>query len=755
MKNKKKILLALSLGLILTSCGGEGGENADISSSEENLSPESTETSGGVKSEDLTFTPGTYTGLGDGYNGDLELEVTFDENSLTDIEVKNSLETDKVGNAAFPIVFEDMVKANGSGVDNVSGATISTAAVKQAVNDAASQADVSDMDQFKENTVEHVPGEDIVEEYDVVVVGGGGAGVMAATEAALQGNTVVIVEKNAEIGGNTLVSGGQYQSTMPYLVWDIDDPDATTGEYKGKTYDKVKSDFGRIHTLETILNWEEKEFDESNYEDFVAGDIEELSKRGVHEEYLPLLQDLKKEIQAYLDWAKPQLEDGKKENELTLFSTTNLHKFQSYYGGIRPSADGQEWIYGDYELVSQMVDEGQEIKPWLEDLGSRFVDDEQNTLIGGLWQRQNQFIGAEIDGQMQEGRWATYFEAPKQKILSLSDDNKIMVRTTATSLIESDGKVTGIEGQMYDGTKVTLNAKKGVILATGGYAANIDMVKDTNDYWDEDYLDGRLGTTNRNSLQGDGIEMAQELGAQTIGEGFTQMMPLGWVQGGNLAFGGGEDVIYLSPQTGQRYVDESAERDVLSLAAFENGMEHNDVKGVFIEIGNKDTGIPGPYLYQDEDVEMRQYVRDLDGAEELFKELDIDISKDQLEDAIREYDMYVMGESDDLEVPKESYRSIIGNADQDENGKYDPETYDIGEIRIRFLAPSTHHTMGGLLVDTGRHVLDENEEKIDGLYAAGEVTGNIHGGNRLGGNAILEIIASGRIAAKNIEIDNQ
>ena len=66
------------------------------------------------------------------------------------------------------------------------------------------------------------------------------------------------------------------------------------------------------------------------------------------------------------------------------------------------------------------------------------------------------------------------------------------------------------------------------------------------------------------------------------------------------------------------------------------------------------------------------------------------------------------------------------------------------------MAPSTHHTMGGVVVDTERHVLDTKGNVIDGLYAAGEVTGGIHGGNRLGGNAIVEILVSGRIAADTI-----
>jgi fumarate reductase flavoprotein subunit len=71
------------------------------------------------------------------------------------------------------------------------------------------------------------------------------------------------------------------------------------------------------------------------------------------------------------------------------------------------------------------------------------------------------------------------------------------------------------------------------------------------------------------------------------------------------------------------------------------------------------------------------------------------------------------------------------------------------------MAPSTHHTMGGIVVDTDRHVLNAAGEVIPGLYAAGEVTGGIHGGNRLGGNAIVEIFVSGRTAAKAITEDNQ
>ena len=86
---------------------------------------------------------------------------------------------------------------------------------------------------------------------------------------------------------------------MPYLVWDPADPDATTGVgYDGNTYNKVVESVATLDELKTILGWSEEPFDEAYYKDheFVAGDIAELSKRGVHAEYLQTLKDLKAEF---------------------------------------------------------------------------------------------------------------------------------------------------------------------------------------------------------------------------------------------------------------------------------------------------------------------------------------------------------------------------------------------------------------------------------------------------------------------------
>ena len=710
---------------------------------------------------ELAFTAGTYTGKASGYNGEVELAVTFSDTAVTAVELVSSKETQYVGDVAFEPMFADIVEANGSGVDTVSGATFTSAAIRNAVNDAAEQAGCTNMDAFKSDKVVHEAQAPIEETYDVVIVGAGGAGIAAAAQAAQDGNTVLVIEKNAQVGGNTLVSGGQYQSVMPYLVWDPADPDATTGVgYDSNTYNKVVESAATLNELKTILNWSEEPFDEEYYKDheFVAGDIEELSKHGVHAEYLPTLQALKAEIQQYLDWAEPKVEAG--AGELTLFSTVNLHIFQTYYGGLRPSADMSSWIYGDFDLVNQFIQGGQELKQWLEAQGSTFVEDTQPTLIGALWYRENEFIGATIDGVDYPGRWGTYFQAPMNTLLNTAEtaaSNKIMLRTTAEELIVEDGKVTGVKGTMYDGTPVTAHANKGVIMATGGYAANLQMVVDTNVYWSNEYVSTSTKTTNRSSLQGDGITMAQAAGADVTGMGFTQMMPISWIDNGNLAFGGGNYAVYINPTTGKRFVDETSERDVLSLAEFRNGIEHNGTKGVFIEIANAEAKIPGPYLYGNEDVEWRQYVRTVDQLADLFASLGLDTDAATVRETIENYDKAIMAGEQPEDVKKTNPNRLIGSAEKDENGNYLPDTYTLDgvELRVRFMAPSTHHTMGGIKVDTERHALDVNGNIVPGLYAAGEVTGGIHGGNRLGGNAIVEIYVSGRTAAQAVTADNK
>ena len=706
----------------------------------------------------LKFKAGTYETVTQGQNGDIRLSVTFSESAITDIKVLEQKETPHVGDIVFDRLIPQIIEANGTGVDALSGATVTSKALKKGVADAALEAKVSNIDKFQAQGLPKKDIEPVEGTWDVVIIGAGGAGLAAAAEAAQQGNTVLIMEKNAEMGGNTLVSGGIFQSVMPYMVWDPARPDAKTGVgYDGKTYDKAKSEPGCIKDLETILNWDEKPFDAEYYvtHEYEPGNIEEMSLHGVHSEYLPVLKALKKEISAYLKWARPKLQKGAHESDLTLFSTKNLHIFQTYYGGLRQSDDKKEWVYSDIRMVSQMVEQGQELKPWLASMGVTFLE-RQIIIVGALWFRGNKLLGADIDtdgdGKKEhfDGNWGAYIMAPYTTFKQANKENRILKSTAAGELIQEGGRIKGVKGTMADGTPVTAYARKGVIIATGGYAANLEKVMETNRYWNEQYITKRMASTNRASQQGDGLDMAQAAGAAVTGMGWTQLMPLSYIDYGNIAFGSVSDAVFISTKTGRRFVDESLERDVISMKAFENGITLMGKKGAYLYIGGEETTEPNEV--RGVDIPGKQYACKPDKLPELLKSLRINVKADSILKAIRDYDMAIIDGKQPADVSKRYATSIIGKAKRNADGTYDKSTYSLENttLTIRPLAPATHHTMGGLVVDEKRHVLDASGKPIPGLYAAGEVTGGIHGGNRLGGNALTEILVSGRIAAASV-----
>lgn len=718
----------------------------------------------GCKQEvSMTFQAGTYEVTTQGQNGDIRLSVTFSDSCITDIKVLDQHETPHIGDIVYDELIPQIIKANGTGVDALTSATVTSRALIKGVTEAANMANVSDGEQFKKASLPKKETKPVEGTWDVVIIGAGGAGLAAAAEAAQQGNTVLVIEKNAEIGGNTLVSGGIFQSVMPYLVWDPAHPDAKTGVgYDGKTYDKAKSGQGCIKDLETILGWDEKAFDAAYYQahPYEPGNIEELAPHGVHAEYLPVLKALKQEITAYMAWARPKLARGVPETDLTLFSTKNLHIFQTYYGGLRQSADKQEWVYSDLRMVNQMVEQGQELKPWLANMGVTFLE-RQIIIVGALWFRGNKMLGADIDTdgdgtpEHYDGNWGAYIMAPYTTFIRANKENRVLKSTAAKELIEEGGRVRGVKAVMADGTPVTAHARKGVIIATGGYAANIRKVIDTNRYWNQDNLTMRMASTNRNSQRGDGLDMAEKAGAALTGMGWTQLMPLSYTDYGNLAFGSVSDAVFISLKNGRRFVDESLERDVLSAKAFENGVSLYGKRGVYLYIGGEETTEPNET--RGVDVPGKQYACKPAQLPELLKSLRINVSADSILNAIRDYDMAVMNGGQPADVNKRYATNTIGNVKRRKDGTYDKSTYSLENttLTIRPLAPATHHTMGGLVVDDKRHVLDANGMPIPGLYAAGEVTGGIHGGNRLGGNALTEILVSGRIAASSVTRDGK
>ncbi|MBE6107657.1 MAG: FAD-dependent oxidoreductase [Erysipelotrichaceae bacterium] len=151
------------------------------------------------------MTPGTYTSVGTGYKGDIKLDVTVTEDAITDITVVEHKESMGIGAEALDVLVEEVLKYQTTGVDSITGATVTSYAFKSTVKGALEQAG-ADLEQFTAKV--DVEAQEKTIDADVVVVGGGAAGMMSALYAANEGLNVVLVEKSGIVGGASAMAGG-------------------------------------------------------------------------------------------------------------------------------------------------------------------------------------------------------------------------------------------------------------------------------------------------------------------------------------------------------------------------------------------------------------------------------------------------------------------------------------------------------------------------------------------------------------------
>jgi fumarate reductase flavoprotein subunit len=303
--------------------------------------------------------------------------------------------------------------------------------------------------------------------------------------------------------------------------------------------------------------------------------------------------------------------------------------------------------------------------------------------------------------------------------------NEILLETKADSLIIENNQVTGVQATRADGTRITLRAGKGVVLATGGYGSNTRMVQQYDNYWGN--IPDNAKTTNASGSTGDGIIMAQTAGADLVGMGFVQMMPTSDNKTGDLFTGliprFPANYIFVNNQ-GRRFINEGSARDTLAKSAFEQP------DGVFFMIADADIAEEAKWL-TDPEVEVRNgRALRANTLEELAALIQVDPAA--------------------LVAEMQKYNSYVDSGRDPDTGKTAfLLKVDTAPYYATPRAPAIHHTMGGLRIDAGTHVLKTDGQPIRGLYAAGEVTGGVHSGNRLGGNAIADIFVHGRIAGRN------
>lgn len=381
------------------------------------------------------------------------------------------------------------------------------------------------------------------------------------------------------------------------------------------------------------------------------------------------------------------------------------HYTQTYEGGHKVAKP---------ELVKVLTDNALDGVNWLEDYGLEWKE-KVGSVVGAMWERSNQTV---------EPLGTGYINVLEKT--ALDNGCEILLNTEATELIMDGDKVIGIKAEGKD-TNYTLLANKGVIMATGGYAANPEMVREylADGVYTKDNLPEKITSTNAPGLTGEGILMAEDIGANVIDMEHIQLLPMP----GN-RFGPSinvEDSFFIN-KDGNRYVKEDGGRDELCLATFEQ------TDGEYYMINDSKVISEDRLTLSGEKLDVlidKGIVVEADTLEDLAKAIDVPV--ENLVKTTETFNEYVEKKED-----PEFGRSVWG------------EKIEEGPFYATLRFPALHHTMGGIDINTKAEVLDADGNVIPGLYAAGEVTGGIHGANRLGGNAIADIVVFGRIAGQSV-----
>ncbi|WP_304855282.1 flavocytochrome c [Adlercreutzia caecimuris] len=378
---------------------------------------------------------------------------------------------------------------------------------------------------------------------------------------------------------------------------------------------------------------------------------------------------------------------------------------------------------GTPELVHYLTDNALDSVHWLESLGVEFKD-ECDSATGSLGQRSH--YPATPSGN-------TYIRSFQKFISDNADKITLLNDMQATELITNEaGDVVGVKA-LYDGAdEVTVNAKA-VIIATGGFGANVEYRQSVNDgVWKEVVLDDSIGCTNiKPCAQGEGLALAEGAGAELIGLSDIQLHPCGTPGTGLMEDirTSGRNRIFVNKE-GKRFVNEGAELDVLC-------------KNIFAQPDGTYWVVVNTLRYPDPDepdangatinnMLALQHIVTGETVDELAKAMDVDAAN--------------------LQASIDAYNAVVGGA-EDEFGFVADNTADAEMVDGPWYAcrkvPTVHHTMGGIRVNVESEAVSADGKVIPGLYAAGEVTGGIHGSNRLGGNAIADCMTFGRNAGTN------
>ena len=306
----------------------------------------------------------------------------------------------------------------------------------------------------------------------------------------------------------------------------------------------------------------------------------------------------------------------------------------------------------------------------------------------------------------------------------------ILHNCQASELLTEGDAVVGARARRGNGSEVTVNAKS-VVIATGGFGANIEYRQQVNTgVWSSVKLDAGIGCTNINPCaQGEGLQLARGVGADLVGLSDIQLHPCGTPGTGLMEDirTSGRNRIFVNKE-GRRFVNEGAARDTLCQAIF--AQPDSTYYIVVNTLRYPDATTPDSNGSTIENMVATGHVIAADTLEELAAATGMDATN--------------------LQTSIDTYNTIVAGKAEDEFGFVADNTADAQMTEGPWYAcrkvPTVHHTMGGIRVNLSSQACDAAGNPIAGLYACGEVTGGLHGENRLGGNAIADCVTFGRNA---------
>ena len=648
-----------------------------------------------------------YTGKATGM-GEVTAKLIIADGHIVGVTLTGDNETPGIGSKAIEELPSKIVEAQSADVDGVAGATITSNAVKEAVKAAMAEAGLEDAaaESAADDAALTVALEDAADgTYAATAQGFGGD---ITVDVTLSGGKIADVKIVGD--SETPGLGAVAVEKMPAQLLEAQSADVDGVAGATVSSSAIRAAFGDALAKAGV--------DASTLVKQVAAQTAEKTQEtrdvdvvivGAGGAGMSAAITAKQQGKTVLLLEKMPYVGGN-----TTKATGGMNAAETHYQAEQGIEDSVEQFVEDTmkgghninnpDLVRTLAEKSADAINWLDEIGAPLP---KVSFSGGA---TNARIHAPADGSGVGGYLVNCFSETMEKL-----GIEVLLETKANEIIMVDGAAAGVKAESPD-KELTINAKA-VILTTGGFGANEEMYCT--------YRPDLRGTvtTNAPGATGDGIVMAQAVGADLVDIDQIQLHPTVEQATSMLITEGvrGDGAILVN-QSGVRFVNELLTRDVVSAAELEQ---------------------EGQYAYVIFDQNLREGLK----ATEKYIKNGI-VTEGETIEALAEklgIDPAVLAKT------LADWNDAVAAGEDKEFGRTTGMEHDLSKAPYYAIkvAPGIHHTMGGVKINTNTQVIDTNGNVIPGLFAAGEVTGGVHGGNRIGGNAVADIVVYGRIAGAN------